>query len=103
MYHRRTSIRLRNHVAVTPRLLEYDPCVSETMMNTICAYRCLSVLLLCSTLHAADGPALSQLRAKLQLPGDVLIDHEDPSTLIAAAADGSSREIVAVEPSGTMP
>jgi endo-1,4-beta-xylanase len=61
------------------------------------------VLLICSSIHAADGPALLQLRAKLPVPGEILIDHEDPSALIAAAAEGSGGEIVAVEPNDSMP
>jgi endo-1,4-beta-xylanase len=61
------------------------------------------LLLLCSVLKAGDGPAVSQLRSKLPVAGDILIDHEDPSTMIAAAATGSSSEIVANDPSDAMP
>src|SRR5271163_4716713 len=61
------------------------------------------VVLICSSIRAAVGPALLQLRAKLPVSGDVLIDHEDPSTLIGAAAEGSTSEIVSVEPTGAMP
>jgi endo-1,4-beta-xylanase len=61
------------------------------------------LLLICSTLHAGDGPAVAALRFRLPVPGDILIDHEDPATLTVAAVDGSSNEIIAVPPSHDCP
>jgi endo-1,4-beta-xylanase len=61
------------------------------------------LLMIGSNLNAADAPALSALRAKLPVPGEVLIDQEDPATLNVTTGEGSSHQIIGVQPADDVP
>ena len=53
--------------------------------------------------NAADGPALTQVRTQLPVPGTVMVDAETPADLRPAIAEGSASELVTVEPGAGMP
>lgn len=63
----------------------------------------LAMVLVTAGAVAAGGPALAQLRTTLPAAGEVLVDHEDATTLRTNLAEGSKSEIVTVEKSAEMP